>query len=247
MGLEIEQCGVENGASAAHNSRPWFGGLHLNTRARKIAICWVLALSLAAAAGFNADQVHASSTDSNGRKLYRWVDDEGVVHYGDKVPPEYATQERQVVNKQGVEIERLEAQKTPEQLAAEEKKKRDLAAAQARDKNLLNTYVSVQEIERLRDQRLALVSDQIKVTTSFLDTLNGHLSKLRAASMQYKPYSSDPNAPPMPDALAEDLVHTGNDIHTQEQNLRQKRADEATMKAQFDSDIARYKELKGIH
>jgi cytochrome c len=105
----------------------------------------------------------------------------------------------------------------------------------------------VQEIERLRDQRLTLVSDQIKVTSQFLEVLNGKLKKLIASGMTYKPYSSAPNASAMPDQMAEDLVRLGNDIHTQEQNMLEKRTEEATMRTQFEADIARFKELKGIH
>ncbi len=51
----------------------------------------------------------------------------------------------------------------------------------------------------------------------------------------------------MPDQMAEDLVRVASDIRTQEQNLHQKRAEEAAMSKQFESDIARFKELKGIH
>jgi hypothetical protein len=65
--------------------------------------------------------------------------------------------------------------------------------------------------------------------------------------MHFKPYSNEPKAPAMPDQVAEDLVRVGNDIRTQEQNLLEKRAEEATMSKQFESDIARFKELKGIH
>ena len=39
----------------------------------------------------------------------------------------------------------------------------------------------------------------------------------------------------------------GNDIRTQEQNLLEKRSEEATMSKQFESDIGRFKELKSIH
>ncbi len=144
-------------------------------------------------------------------------------------------------------MDRLEAQKTPEQLAVEDQKLQEAQQRQNRDKNLLSTYASVQEIERLRDQRVTLLSDQIKVTSSFLETLNGKLKKLRANSMHFKPYAVDPNAQPMPDQLADDLVRVGVDIRTQEQNLREKRSEEATMKKQFESDIDRFKELKGIH
>jgi len=189
----------------------------------------------------------AGAAQPNGRKLYKWVDEQGVTHFGDHIPPEYAAQEQHVVNSMGVETERIEAQRTPEQIAAEEKKKFEAEQKASRDKNLLNTYVSIAEIERLRDQRLALLADQIKVTGQFLEILNGRMKKLRVASQRFRPYSNDPKAPPMSDQMAEDLVHVDNDIHTQEENLREKRSEEATMSRQFESDIARFKELKGIH
>src|ERR1700692_3245244 len=115
----------------------------------------------------------AGTTPSSGRKLYKWVDEQGVTHFGDHIPPEYASQEQHVINSQGVETERIEAQRSPEQLAAEEKKKLEGEQKASRDKNLLNTYASVPEIERLRDQRLALLADQIKVTTQVLEEVDG--------------------------------------------------------------------------
>jgi hypothetical protein len=39
----------------------------------------------------------------------------------------------------------------------------------------------------------------------------------------------------------------GTDIRTQEENLREKRSEESTMSKQFDSDIARFKELRVTH
>ncbi len=188
----------------------------------------------------------AAAAPPNGRILYKWVDDQGVTHYGDRIPPEYAAQEQHLINSQGIEINHLDAQKSADQIAAEEQRKLDAEQRLSRDKNLLSTYVSVQEIERLRDQRLSLVADQIKVTNQFLDALNGRMKKLRVSSMHFRPYNSDVKAPPMPDQVAEDLVRLAIDINTQEQNLRQKRGEETTMKAQFESDIDRFKELKHI-
>jgi hypothetical protein len=206
-------------------------------------LAWVLcAVALLATSAINA-----GAATTNARKVYKWVDGQGVTHYGDNIPPEYASQEQHVINAQGFETEHVDAQKSSEQMAAEEQKKIELAASASRDQNLLNTYGSVMEIERLRDQRLALLSDQVKVTGQFLEVLNGRLKKLRAASMRFKPYNTDANAPPMTDQVAEDLVRVGADIHTQEENLREKRAEEAAMSKQFESDIARFKQLKGLH
>jgi len=184
---------------------------------------------------------------SSGHKVYKWVDAQGVTHYGDQIPPEYAAQAHSVINNQGIEVEHTDAQKTPEQLAAEDQKKLDAEQRASRDRNLLSTYGSVQEIERLRDQRLSLLTDQIKLKEQFLEALNAKMNKLKATSSSYKPYSSDPKAPPMTDQLAEDLVRVGSDIHTQEENLREKRTEQANMNQEFESDIARFKELKGIH
>ncbi len=208
-------------------------------------LVWTLSAGMLFA-GLTASAGNTSSGGSD-RKLYKWVDEQGITHYGDRIPPEYATQEQHILNSRGVEVQHLEAQKSAEQLAAEDQAKIDAEQRAKSDKNLLNTYVSVQEIEHLRDQRLTLVSDQIKVTGQFLDVLNGKLKKLRATSMIFRPYSADPKAPPMPDQFAEDLVRVANDIHTQEENLREKRSEEATMSKQFENDIARFKELKGIH
>jgi hypothetical protein len=205
-------------------------------------LVFIVCVCMLLGASFSAD-----AAGPNGRKLYKWVDAQGETHYGDHIPPEYAGQEQHVINSQGVETERVEAQRSADQMAAEDQKKRDAEQKAARDKNLLNTYVSVSEIERLRDQRVALLTDQIKVTSQFLEVLNGRLKKLQTTSLRFRPYSDDPKAPPMSDQFVEDLVRVDNDIHTQQQNLLEKRSEEQTMSKQFESDIARFKELKDIH
>jgi hypothetical protein len=206
----------------------------------------VYLIAFAMLSGALAERAGAGAAEKSS-KFYKWVDQQGVTHYGDHIPPEYASQEREIINARGVEIDHLDAQKSPDQLAAEDQRRIDAESAGSRDRNLLNTYVSLQEIERLRDQRLALLTDQIKVTSQFLDSLNGKMRKLQDSSRRFKPYNADPKAPRMPDQVAEDLVRLGTDIRTQEQNLQQKRTDDANMRAQFESDIARFKELKGIH
>jgi hypothetical protein len=235
MASQIEEYTLENPSSAAQNGAVSNGGSVVKR------VIWALSTTALLAASALA------GNDGSGRRVYSWVDRDGVTHYGDQIPPEYASQEHRVMNGQGIEIEHTDAQRTPEQMAADAQKQADAEARANRDHNLLTTYVSVQEIERLRDQRLSLISDQIKLKEQFLEGLNGKMSKLRISSARFKPYSSDPNAPPMSDQLVEDLVRVGSDIRTQEENLRQKRAEQAIMSKQFESDIERFKELKGLH
>src|SRR5690242_2794308 len=78
-----------------------------------------LVVLAACASGVALGAPNRSSSSSQKGIAYRWTDEQGVVHYGDHIPPQYATQERAILNSQGVEVGRLEAQKTPEQQAAE--------------------------------------------------------------------------------------------------------------------------------
>ena len=198
------------------------------------ALCAVAACS-ALAAGSNANKQDDI--------VYKWVDEKGIVHYGDSIPPQYAKQERRLLNEQGVEVGRLEAQKTDAQASAEENARRSIAGARQRDQILLTTYVSEEQLEQLRDQRLDLIEGQVKVTTLYLDTLHDRLERLHTQAQFFKPYSSDAGAGPMPDQLAADLVRTINEIRAQKRNLDGKRKEQTTLREQLQADLQRYREL----
>ena len=63
---------------------------------------------------------------SNGRTVYKWVDAQGVTHYGDQVPPEYAAQEQQIINAQGVVISRREPKRPPSRWLPKNKRRLDV-------------------------------------------------------------------------------------------------------------------------
>ena len=65
-------------------------------------------------------------------KVYRWVDENGVVHFGDSIPAKYAELPKQVLNDHGVAVEELEGKKTPEQIEAERIEKERLMAIELR-------------------------------------------------------------------------------------------------------------------
>ena len=81
------------------------------------------------------------------------MDKNGERHYGDAVPPEYAQSERRVLNNQGVEVQRVGAEKNAEQLAEQRKHDREIEARAQHDSFLKTTYTSTKDIERLRDER----------------------------------------------------------------------------------------------
>jgi hypothetical protein len=175
---------------------------------------------------------------------YKWTDDQGVVHYGDSVPPQYAQKERAVLNSRGVEVRKLDAQKTPEQMAADERSRQEFIKEKQHDAFLMNTYTSVKDIEALRDVRLEQLHGQRVAAEQYVDSLHSRLTTLQGRAQNFKPYSPRPNAHKMPDDVAEDLIHTLNELRTQENALNTKTEEEKTLKAEFQTDIERYRELR---
>lgn len=207
-----------------------------------LPVAFVIA-ALAAGPADAASKAPRKSADK-GELSYKWTDEHGVVHYGDHVPPEYAKSERAVLNADGVVIRRLEAEKTPEQRAADELRNRDVEARRQHDRFLLTTYTSVRDIEALRDQRLEQIVGQSNAARQYLDSLNTRLSGLQAKAQLYKPYSSDDTARRMPDDLAADLVRTVSELRAQNNILLSKQQEHAGVARQFQADIERFAELQ---
>jgi hypothetical protein len=184
---------------------------------------------------------------SKGALTYRWVDDQGVIHYGDTVPPQYASKDRQIINPEGVPVGELDAQKSPEQLATEERERAEMIRQKQHDTFLVTTYTSVKDIEALRDSRLDQLRAQQSAGQQYVESLRSRLVSLETQAMNYRPYSDNANARRMPDDLAENLVRTADELRVQSGALAARASVEASMRAQFDADIARYRELHTLH
>lgn len=191
-----------------------------------------------------------SASAQNGQRLYRWVDGEGIVHYGDSIPAEYSEIERQVVNEHGITVDVMQAKKTEEELA-EERRLQDLARdrelQRRADQALLATYVTVDEILMHRDRRVELFQAQSRVTELYLRNLQRRMDTLRTEASGFRPYSDDPDAPMIDPDLANDLSTTKATIARHEQNLERFHEDEQSIVARFDGDVDRFKALKGLN
>lgn len=186
-------------------------------------------------------------------KVYRWVDADGVVHFGDRVPVDQAQHNREVLNGQGVPVDAEKGAVSPEQAALEAEAERAArakaeaeAAEAARDAILLNTYLSVAEIESLRNQRAEMIDGQIQITQLYLESLQTKLAKLQKDAARFRPYNPDPDAPPIHQNLAKELSDTMNSIILYEKNLDDAKSRKNELVTKFASDIDRFRYLKGL-
>jgi hypothetical protein len=182
-------------------------------------------------------------------EMYKWTDDEGIVHFGDSIPAEYADKQKDVINDQGVIVGHIQGKKTDEELAAEKQAKElqtQIDLQNRADRALLATYATVEEIEMHRDRRVELFQAQARVTELYLRNLDRRLNLLKREAGAYKPYSSDPNAPTIEPALIRDIEETEEAISRHKDNLKGYQSRERQIIERFDGDIQRFVVLKGL-
>lgn len=180
----------------------------------------------------------AAATPPPSHSVYKWVDKNGVVHYGDQVPPQYAQQRREVINQQGMVIDVLPAQKTQKELTAAQAKQQAAVAQQQRarrDRMLLNSYRSVDDIKNARASQVDAITARIAITQSALDSLKEQLQTLQKRAKQ----QAKKDAP----KLDKEIASIKAQITANQQSLVAQKAKKTETEQQFDGDIDRFKAL----
>jgi Domain of unknown function (DUF4124) len=182
--------------------------------------------------------------------FFRCKDSKGQTHYGDSMPPECAGMDTEVLNDNGMQVRLIEGEATRlkrlEREAVEGKARKEKEQRALRDRTLTETYLTVEDIERLRNQRLEQLNAMYRVTEQNITSLRERQSRLAGQIARFKPYSDNPDAPPLPEHLAAEMVNTVNGLRVYEQSLAANRKEQVQLNESFDSDVKRFKELKGL-
>jgi hypothetical protein len=186
----------------------------------------------------------------NKEAFFRCKDVNGQTHYGDSMPPECVGQDTEVLNDRGMQLRLIEGEATRQKRlvreAEEAKVRKEKDQRALRDHTLIETYLTVEDIERLRDQRLEQLNAQYRVTEQNISSLRERQTRLQTQIARFKPYSDKPNAPALPENLAAEMVNTVNGLRVYQESLSANRKEQTELTASFESDIKRFKELKGI-
>lgn len=185
--------------------------------------------------------------DAQERKRYRWVDEDGVVHYGDRIPPEYAQQAVDEISDQGIRKSAREAPKTEEELveleqerALEAKAARAAEAQARRDRMLINSYVSVGDIEEARERRITALESQVRLSRSAIERLESQLAELRKTADQHEAAGRE-----LPEELAENMSSIDSQLEATRTFVEAREREIEEYESQFAADIERFRELRG--
>jgi hypothetical protein len=126
------------------------------------------------------------------KKLYRWVDKEGKVHYDDALPPEAVDQARQEFSaKTGTATGSVDRALTPEERAQQEAAAKAAAAANVtaeerarNEKAMLASYETENDLRRAYNERLELLKQTLESTDVGLQSLHASLSTALAQAAE---------------------------------------------------------------
>lgn len=179
---------------------------------------------------------------------YRWVDEQGKVHYGDAIPQQEYGMGHQELDKQG--RVRKEAPRT--RLTPEERKRREAAAAEREeakrradeqrrhDRSLLSSYTSEEEIDLVRDRALELEALNLK---GLKIRLNQAADKLAYANGQIAGHEA--RKEPVPKTFQQMREEAQADLARVGELIRQREQAVVELKARYEADKLRFRELRG--
>lgn len=181
-------------------------------------------------------------------KMFKWVDKNGKTHYGDTIPPEYANQGNEQLDKRGQVVKKTDPALTPAQIkqrddteASANKDKTDALEGQRRDKALLATYTVPKEIDSSLQRNLAQLDVQINSYELRTKSVQSRLAKLKEQEASFVQRKK-----PVPPDVLSGKKNTEDELVQLQGNIVRLNQNKDSMRQRFAADKARFLELKGL-
>ena len=179
--------------------------------------------------------------------LYKWVDEDGAVHYSSQLPPKQSGKKHQQLNSQGVVVSTQDAAKSEEELAQEAKAAEEAKEAarlkkiqEGKDRVLLLTFSSEEEIEMARDNRMEVLDSVIRLINGSIETTEEKLANLQdSADKNYISQGKE-----VPGGLAQKIEFFESRLVSRNKQLEAKAREKEKIRQKYEADLERYRLLK---
>ncbi|MCK8515505.1 DUF4124 domain-containing protein [Methylonatrum kenyense] len=183
-------------------------------------------------------------------ELYRWVDEDGEVHYSDRLPPERAPEERRVFSRDGDTLRDVDRMPTAEELEALEEARKAAEDAQQReqeqhrlqaeyDEMLQRSYTSVEDLERSRERRIQPLQTRLDNAERRRQRLDNRIDELRESAAEAERGQRDV-------APYERRLRQARQLREREdERIRQRQEEIDTVNTEFDRHLERFRILLG--
>lgn len=181
-------------------------------------------------------------------KVYSWVDEHGKTHYGDAVPPQYAQQGNTELNQRGLVVKKTDPALTPAQrkakedeLAQQKEEEQKRLEQKRRDRALVNTYTTEKEIDLVRDRNLQQGELQLQSMELRAKQVQPRLDQARKRADVLVAKKR-----PLPPDLQQEIEEAEKEMRRMQEMIKQKRMEMDAVRARFEDDKKRFRELHQI-
>ncbi len=178
-------------------------------------------------------------------EYYRWIDKSGEIHFGDKVPTSENYLGREKINERGRVVETVGRAKTAEEIIIVEEEQRlaEVIRQQeeeqaAYDHALLATFSSIEDMQTVRDERVALIDQTIELSRGRLRKQERELAKLGESRKRF--VNRNQNAPPWIERNEQQVLEQISSI---EEYIFDQELEKEDLRQHFNRDINRFSEL----
>jgi chromosome segregation ATPase len=174
-------------------------------------------------------------------KLYKWIDAQGVTHYGETIPPEYANRDTKMLDK-GRITDRSETFDDVKKNSAKKETAEDKAASESRrrDEALLNSFTTEREIDLSRDRSLFQIEARINSYTTLIKSAQATVDDLNKESD-----NRTAKGWKIPQSLTDDLAQAEARVAKLQKDLDNSVKESESVKARYEAEKVRFRELKG--
>jgi hypothetical protein len=200
-------------------------------------------MRFAAIAALLAAAVMAQPAAGKSKAVQCWTDKNGQRMCGDRVPPEYAGQKRDVM-RDGRVIGTVSATKSAEEKEAEKRRQKEAEEHQKAaeyDRALLESYRTPKDITVTRDERLSLIDSRMQAAEKNAADTDKSLTGLRTRAEQ-----NEKAGKPVDEKLAKQIKQFEKSQADNNKALERYRHEREALLTKFDKDYMRYSELRGL-
>ncbi|MGB5453538.1 MAG: hypothetical protein WBM71_15305 [Sedimenticolaceae bacterium] len=176
----------------------------------------------------------------------KWVDENGITHYGKSIPPQYRDRAHSELNELGIEVRRYERARTEEEIerdkalaALRAEQQLLLKEQQARDRILLNLYRNEDDLVMARDGKIAQLDSQIKLSHKEIRRLKDRLSEFQAAAA-----AAERSGKSLTPRQQTNLESTQRSIEKSYAMILGKEDEKRATLERYDYDLTRFRQLR---
>lgn len=176
--------------------------------------------------------VHAAGESKPSGKILKWVDEKGVTHYGDTIPPQYSGKSNITISPQGIPHADTKLKPAENGSSKESEQSR-------RDRTLQSVYSSEQEIDLARDRNLQMDEAMLEGLEQRKLGAAARLQSLRQNESSIKTRNKA-----VPDELKKDIKDANLELGKIDEQIVERKQHMDTTRQRFENDKRRFTELK---